>query len=150
MSQQTYADDDTSPVHSQAAASGSPDRSRWLSRILPLLLFLAVVLATAMKYRAVIPGDGNGEIPLVFAAVLPIFLSLLTPMIRIVQNATRRRQLNRLTNLRPFRVSRSTYFRIAVATVDGTRTGAVDVDFEAPLFGYFVIVFTGFVAFLIG
>jgi hypothetical protein len=128
----------------------SLERSRWLYRNLPLVLFVAAVIAGAFKYRATILDSGIGYVPLVLGIVLSIFLSMLPPMICVVQNITRRRQLNRLVNLKPFPVSHSTYFRTALTIVDGMRTGAIDADYEAPLFVYFVITFIGFVAFLIG
>jgi hypothetical protein len=150
MSEHAIKDDETQHDVRQSIAADLSGRSRWLYRILPPILFLIVVLGAAVRYRAMIFDAGNGYIPLVFSIVLSIFLSLLPPMICVVQNTTRRRQLNRLANLTRFAVSRTTYFRTALTAVDGSRTGAVDADFEAPLFVYFVIVFIGFVAFLIG
>lgn len=150
MSEHTIAHDDAPMERSRPATADSNERSRWLYRILPLIIFLVVITAGAIKYRTMILGDGTQYIPIVFAFILSIFLSLLPPMICVVQNITRRRQLNRLVNLKPFAVSRSTYFRTALTIVDGIRTGAIDADFEAPLFVYFVITFIGFAAFLIG
>jgi hypothetical protein len=150
MSDQAITDADLPPVLTQPAAPEFVTRSRWLYRILPLILFLAVVVAVAIRYRATILSDGNGYIPLAFAVVLSIFLSLLPAMICVVQNTTRRRQLNRLINLQPFPVGGTTYFRTALTSVDTMRTGAVDADFEAPLFTYFFVVFLGFVAVLLG
>jgi hypothetical protein len=150
MSEHTISHDDAPIERSRPATADSNEPSRWLYRILPLIIFLVVVTAAAIKYRTMILGDGTQYTPIVFAFVLSIFLSLLPPMICVVQNITRRRQLNRLVNLKPFAVSRSTYFRTALTFVDGIRTGAIDADFEAPLFVYFIITFIGFAAFLIG
>lgn len=150
MSEHTISHDDAPMERGRLASADAGERSRWLYRILPLIIFLVVVTAAAIKYRAMILGDGMQYIPTIFTFVLSIFLSLLPPMICVVQNITRRRQLNRLVNLKSFAVSRSTYFRAAQTVVDGTRPGVVDADFEAPLFVYFVITFIGFAAFLIG
>ncbi len=135
---------------SRPVSSDAAERYRWLYRILPLVLFLTAVIALAFKYRMTILESGIGYVPLLFGIVLSIFLSMLPPMICVVQNITRRRQLNRLANLKSFPVSHSTYFRTALTAVDGMRTRAIDADYEAPLFIYFVITFIGFVAFLIG
>jgi hypothetical protein len=149
MSDHALAADDDSPVSDQQNTLDSQTRSRWLSRILPLFLFVALVVGLAFEFQKVIFTE-NRYIALVFGVVLSIFLSLLPAMICVVQNTTRRRQLNRLVALKPFPVSRSMYFQTALTSVDMMQTGAVDSDFEAPLFVYFFIVFMGFVAFLIG
>ena len=149
MSDHALTDDDDLPSQSRAAADLAT-RSRWLSRILPLIVFLLVVVAAAVYYRELIFGPRNGYLPIAFSVVLSIFLSLLPAMICVVQNTTRRRQLNRLLALKPFPVARSTYFQTALTSVDMMRTGAVDADFEAPLFVYFFVLFMGFNAFLIG
>ena len=141
-------DEETSAVD-QPATPDSSTRSRWISRILPLILFVIVVVGLATNYRAVIFAE-NRYIAIVFGVVLSVFLSLLPAMICVVQNTTRRRQLNRLIALKQFPVSGSTYFRTALTSVDMMRTGAVDADFEAPLFVWFFVVFMGFLAFLIG
>lgn len=150
MSERAIDDDEIHHDARQSIAADLSGRSRWLYRILPPILFLIVVLGAAFRYRMMILGAATISIPMVFSVVLAIFLSLLPPMICVVQNTTRRRQLNRLANLTRFTVSHTTYFRTAVTAVDGSRTGAVDADFGPPLFVYFVIVFIGFVAFLIG
>ena len=150
MSDQALIDEDDARTRSHAASDPATRSSRWLSRILPLILFLFVVVGLAGYYRTMIFGSQNGYVPIIFSVVLAIFLSLLPAMICVVQNTTRRRQLNRLLALKRFPVSRSTYFQTALTSVDMMRTGAVDADFEAPLFVYFFVLFLGFIAFLIG
>jgi hypothetical protein len=146
MSDHALTDDDGASL-----TSGQPvGRSWWLYRLLPLLAFLAASVAGAIKYWDVIVSQGNGYIPIVTGVVLAIFLSLLPAMICVVQNSTRERQLNRLKALRSFPVSRTTYFKTALISVNRMLTGAVDFDFELPLFVYFLVVFIGFVAFLNG
>ena len=149
MSDHALAGDEETSDLDQTCMPESPTRSRWISRILPLILFVVMAVGLAMKYQAVIFVD-NRYVALVFGVVLSIFLSLLPAMICVMQNTTRRRQLNRLVALKRFAVGRSTYFQTALTSVDMMLTGAVDADFEAPLFVYFFIVFMGFVAFLIG
>jgi hypothetical protein len=114
-------DEETSAVD-QPATPDSSTRSRWISRILPLILFVIVVVGLATNYRAVIFAE-NRYIAIVFDVVLSVFLSLLPAMICVVQNTTRRRQLNRLIALKQFPVSGSTYFRTALTSVDMMRTG---------------------------
>jgi len=137
--------------YNQAASPDVSAQSRWLYRILPLILFLVAVGTVAIRFQGIIfGGDANGYIPVIFSIVLSIFLSLLPAMICVVQNTTRRRQLSRLTGLGRFPVSRTTYYQVALTAVDMERVGAVDADFGAPLFVYFFIVFTGFIACLLG
>jgi hypothetical protein len=139
--------------HEAPGALEAAAQSRWLSRILPLIVFLIVVVAAALRYHAFLLGEGNegnSYIPFGFGIILAIVLSLLPAMICVVQNTTRRRQMSRLANLKHFPVGRTAYFNAAQTAVDTLRTGAVDADFQAPLFVYFFIIFLCFVAFLIG
>lgn len=149
MSKQAFTDIDGTGVPNRSAASEPSDRARWLHRILPLILVLVVFLAVAVTYPTILTND-NGSMPLIFSLAMSVSLSVLPMMICVVQNTTRRRQMNRLVNLKQFPVSRSAYFRIALTSVDGIRTGAVDADFEAPLFVYCLMVFVLFFALFIG
>lgn len=150
MSGEAYDTDDTSRAFEPATAADPSSRVRWVSRILPLIIFLIGTVGLAILFWPRIVGGDVGNIPLGFTLILSIFLSLLPAMICVVKNSTRRRQLNRLGNLVGFRVSRTAYYRTAVTYVTTTGTVAVDGDFGPPMFVYFFIVFTGFVAFLIG
>jgi hypothetical protein len=124
--------------------------SRWLLRILPLLLFIAAVVAAAVRYWPELAGPRNGNISVILAVVLSIFLSLLPAMICVVQNITKKRQQNRLASLERFPVGKTAYFRVALTTVDAMKMGGVDSDYGAPLFVYFFILFFGFLTVLIG
>jgi hypothetical protein len=136
-------------ISETSATSDASTRSLWLYRILPLLLFLAVVLTGVIRYRQFLMEE-NGYIPAAFAIVLSVILSLLPAMICVVHNTTRRRQLSRLGSLEKYPVGQSQYYQAAVISVDGLRVGTIDADYGPPLFIYFLIVFLGFVAFLVG
>jgi hypothetical protein len=133
-----------------APSLDASQRSRWLGRILPLLLFVAVVVGGALRYWPELLGPAKGSIPIVLAIVLSILLSLLPAMICVVQNITKKRQQNRLASLEGFPVGRTAYFRTALTAVDAMKMGGVDSDYETPLFVYFFILFLGFVTILVG
>ena len=115
--------------HEAPGALEAAAQSRWLSRILPLIVFLIVVVAAALRYHAFLLGEGNegnSYIPFGFGIILAILLSLLPAMICVVQNTTRRRQMSRLANLKHFPVGRTAYFNAAQTAVDTLRTGACE------------------------
>jgi hypothetical protein len=128
----------------------SADASPWVTRIVPLLLFVAIVTFCAFWFSPELLGKQKDSIPIILAIVLSIFLSLLPAMICVVQNITKKRQQNKLTSLGRFPVGKTAYFQSALTTVDALKMGGVDSDYEAPLFVYFVILFVGFVTILIG
>jgi hypothetical protein len=110
-----------------------------------------LVVLIVLYQDKILSADVHGYyIPMIFAVALSILLSLLPAMICVVQNTTRRRQLNRLDGLKRFPVGRSTYYQVALTAVCTQRTGAVDADFGAPLFAYFLTVLIGFAACLLG
>lgn len=139
-----------SPKPIPASSLDGSQGSRWLLRILPLLLFVTAVVVAAFRYWPELLGSRNGNIPVVLAVVLSIFLSLLPAMICVVQNITKKRQQNKLVSLERFPVGKTAYFRTALTTVDAMKLGGVDSDYEAPLFVYFFILFLGFVTILVG
>jgi hypothetical protein len=131
-------------------APGLSGGSHWAARLIPLLAFIAIVGFAAFWYWPALLGEQSGNIPIVFSIVLSIFLSLLPAMICVVQNITKKRQQNRLTSVGRFPVGRTMYFQSALTTVDALKMGGVDSDYEAPLFVYFLVLFVGFIAILLG
>jgi hypothetical protein len=150
MSNQAVLDEEASPFRRFLAASKAAAGLRRFWLILPMLVFLLGVVAGLVKFWTFIQNSGDDYIPLLVPVVLTIVLSLLPAMICVVQSTTRRRQLNRLGDLDRFPVSRTTYFRTAIAAVDSMQAGTLTLDFGIPLFFYFVVIFIGFIVILTG
>jgi hypothetical protein len=120
-----------------------------VSRLLPVFVVLLLVLAVGWWYWPKIEAQ-DSLVATGFAILLSAFLALLPGLICIVQNITRRRQLNRLSTLEGFPVSNTVYFCVAKTAVDHDRVGAINKDFVIPIFVYFCILFIGFLSILIG
>lgn len=146
MSREAYNTGDELHAVEPGTAAPASTGVRWVSRILPLIVFLVVAVGLAILFW---PSDVH-RIQLIFTLTLSIFLSLLPAMICVVKNSTGRRQLDRLGNLAGFPVGRTTAYRTAVSHVRSAGTVEADGDFGPPMFVYFFIAFAGFIAFLIG
>jgi hypothetical protein len=129
--------------------STDTSQGRRVSRLLPVFIVLLLVLVVGWWYWPEMEAQ-DGLVPTGFAILLSAFLSLLPGLICIVQNITRRRQLDRLSTLEQFPVSQTVYFRVAKTTVGHERVGGINADFELPLFVYFSILLLGFLSILIG
>jgi hypothetical protein len=131
---------------------GSPDTSGdggRVSRLLPVFTVLLLVLVIGWWCWPKIEAQ-NSLVPTGFAILLAVFLSLLPGLICVVQNITRRRQLNRLSSLDRFPVSKTVYFRVAETAVDHESVSGINKDFEMPIFVYFFLLLIGFLSILIG
>jgi hypothetical protein len=137
-------------AHRHASSSDASQKTPWVWRILPLLVFTAAVVAAACWYWQALMALRSAYLDMAFAVVLSIFLSLLPAMICVVQNTTKKRQLNRLSSLEEFPVGKSVHFRTASTALDAMKMGGVDADYEAPIFVYFFILFVGFITVFIG
>lgn len=144
----------------QTQSDASPNRggrnlegwqgTRWFYRILPLLVFTALVLVGAYWYFPSAAAQNSYMMAIVFSAVLCVFLALLPAMICVVQNITKRRQEARLASLEKFPVSKTIHYQVAVSAIQAMRVNGVDSDYGAPLFVYFFVLFAGFAAIFVG
>ena len=133
----------------RGASSDTPGDSRRVSRLLPVFVVLLLVLALGWWYWPKIEAQ-DSLVATGLAILLSAFLSLLPGLICIVQNITRRRQLERLSTLQGFPVSNTVYFRVAQTAVGHERVSGIYKDFEIPIFIYFFILLVSFLSVLIG
>jgi len=133
----------------RGASSDTPGDSRRVSRLLPVFVVLLLVLALGWWYWPKIEAQ-DSLVATGLAILLSAFLSLLPGLICIVQNITRRRQLERLSTLQGFPVSNTVYFRVAQTAVGHERVSGINKDFEIPIFIYFFILLVSFLSVLIG
>jgi hypothetical protein len=133
----------------RGASSDTSGDGRRVSRLLPVFAVLLLVLALGWWYWPKIEAQ-DSLVATGLAILLSAFLSLLPGLICIVQNITRRRQLDRLSTLQAFPVSNTVYFRVAQTAVGHERVSGINKDFEIPIFIYFFILLVGFLSILIG
>jgi len=120
-----------------------------VSRLLPVFIVLLLVLVVGWWYWPRIEAQ-DSFVPTGLEVLLAAFLSLLPGLICIVQNITRRRQLNRLSTLERFPVSKTVYFRVAQTVVGHESVSGINKDFDIPIFVYFFLLLVGFLSILIG
>jgi hypothetical protein len=130
-------------------SSDNAGEGRRFSRILPVFIVLLLAIAVGWWYWPKIEAQ-NSLVATGLAILLSAFLSILPALICIVQNITRRRQLDRLATLEGFPVSNTVYFRVARTSVGHEKVVGINKDFDIPIFIYFFILLVGFFTILIG
>jgi len=116
---------------------------RWL---LPIILTIGISLFIIENYWNMMSRyRGADTVSIYFGILLAILLSLLPPLLCVVQNVSRRRQLSKLESLKPLSLTKTSAYRLAVNWVDSIRL-VVDTDYALPIFLFFFVNFIGFLA----
>ncbi len=88
-------------------------------------------------------------LPIAFATLVSTFLAILPALLCVVQNASRRRQHNRLLNLSSSPLAKTVFYRAAVNSIDASRL-VVDKDYSFPIVLLVFVSFFAFMAILFG
>jgi hypothetical protein len=77
-------------------------------------------------------------------------MAFLPPLICVVQTVSKRRQTNRLTDLKGFPIQQTVSYRTALATISAIEDSSIGSAYTLPMLVYFLTVAFGGVGFLIG
>jgi hypothetical protein len=128
--------------------SGTTDRPRFIW-LVPIAAAALVVVWFIATYWTALNRDKDNIVPIGFGILLSVVLAALPPVICLVQNVSRRRQLGKLASLEGSPVAQTVLYKAATRSIGSIRL-VVDVDYGLPIFVFFLITFFGFLAVLVG
>jgi hypothetical protein len=125
----------------------------WRRDVLQWAMFVLLFSAIAVMAAGIWYWSGflsqTPLVPIAFATLVAALLAIVPALLCLVQNASRRRQHSKLTNLAALPVAKTAFFKSAITSIDTIRL-MVDRDYSFPIFLFSFMIFSGFMAIFFG